>query len=69
MPHLQIDATISPINKKDNKCFQYAVTVTLNQKEIKKKKYTKTITKVRPFINNYKWKEEGSQMKKDSIML
>ena len=36
MPHLQIDATISPINKKDNKCFQYAVTVTLNQEEIGK---------------------------------
>ena len=29
-------ATINPINKKDNKCFQYAVTITLNNKEIKK---------------------------------
>ena len=29
-------ATIYPINKKDNKCFQYAVTVALNYKEIKK---------------------------------
>ena len=29
--------TINPINKKDNKCFQYAVTVTLIHKEIKKK--------------------------------
>ena len=28
--------TINPINKKDNKCFQYAVTVALNHKEIKK---------------------------------
>ena len=35
----------------------------------KKKKKTETITKVRPFINNYNWKEEGFQMKKDSIML
>ena len=26
---------INPINKKDNKCFQYAVTVALNDKEIK----------------------------------
>ena len=26
---------INPINKKDNKCFQYAVTVALNHKEIK----------------------------------
>ena len=29
-------ATISPINQKDNKCFQYAVTVALNNEEIKK---------------------------------
>ena len=30
-------ATINPINKKDNKCFLYAVTVALNHEEIKKK--------------------------------
>ena len=29
-------ATINPGNNKDNKCFQYAVTVALNHKEIKK---------------------------------
>ena len=29
-------AKINPINKKDSKCFQYAVTVTLNNDEIKK---------------------------------
>ena len=29
-------AAISPINKKDNKCFQYAVTFVLNYEEIKK---------------------------------
>ena len=28
--------TINPINKKDNKCFQYAVTVALNYEEIKR---------------------------------
>ena len=28
--------TINPVNKKDNKCFQYAVTVMLNHEEIKK---------------------------------
>ena len=28
-------ATINPINKKDNRCFQYAVAVTLNHGEIK----------------------------------
>ena len=27
-------AAINPINKKDNKCFQYAVTVALNYEEI-----------------------------------
>ena len=30
-------ARISHVNKKDNKCFQYAVTVTLNHEEIKNK--------------------------------
>ena len=29
-------ATINPINKKGNKCFQYTVKVVLNPKEIKK---------------------------------
>ena len=29
-------ATINPINKKDNKCFQYAVKVALNHEKIKK---------------------------------
>ena len=28
--------TINPINKEDNKCFQYTVTVTLNYEKIKK---------------------------------
>ena len=29
-------ATVNPINKKNNECFQYAVTVTLNYEEIGK---------------------------------
>ena len=29
-------ATVNPINKKDNKCSQYAVTIALNHEEIKK---------------------------------
>ena len=29
-------ATINPINKKDNKCFKYAVTIALNYDGIKK---------------------------------
>ena len=28
-------ATINPINKKDNRCFQYAITIALNYEEIK----------------------------------
>ena len=46
-------ATINPINKKDNKRFQYAVTVALNYGEIKKDPLR--ITKIKPFINKYKW--------------
>ena len=30
------NATVNPINKKSNKCFQYAVTSALNHEEIKK---------------------------------
>ena len=28
-------ATINPINKKDNRCFQYAITIALSYEEIK----------------------------------
>ena len=41
--------TINPINKKDNKCFQYAVTVAFNYEEIKKD--PQRITKINPFKN------------------
>ena len=44
-------ATINPINKKDNKCFQYAVTVSLNYEQIRK--HVERITKIKPFINKY----------------
>ena len=44
-------AMINPINKKDNKCFQYAVTVALKHKEIKKD--MQTTTKIKSFINKY----------------
>ena len=44
-------ATINPINKKDNKCFQYAVTVMLNYEEIGK--HSEKITKIKPFINKH----------------
>ena len=28
------NATVNPVNKKDDKCFQFAVTMTLNHEEI-----------------------------------
>ena len=31
------EATINPVNKKDNTCFQYTVKVALNHEEIKEK--------------------------------
>ena len=43
--------TINHVNKKDNKCFQCNVTVTLNYEEIKKD--PQRITKIKPFINKY----------------
>ena len=45
--------TINLINKKDNKCFQYVITTTLNHEEIKKD--PQRITKIKPFINKYNW--------------
>ena len=56
-------ATINPINKKNNKCFQYAVTVAVNHKEIQK--HAERITKIKPFINKYKWKGINFSSKKD----
>ena len=44
-------AIINPINKKDNKFFQYAVTVMLNHEEIAK--HFQRIIKINPFINKY----------------
>ena len=46
--------TINSINKKGNKCFQYAVTVMLNYEEIKSD--LQRITKIKLFINKYNWK-------------
>ena len=44
-------ATKNSINKKYNKCFQYALTVTLNYEE----KHAERITKIKNFVNKYKW--------------
>ena len=55
-------ATINPFNKKDNKCFQYAVTVMLNHEEIKKD--LQRITKIKPFMNKYNWENKFSIRKR-----
>ena len=47
-------ATISPKNK-DDKCFQYALTVALNYEQIKD--HPERISKIKPFIDQYNWKE------------
>ena len=45
------------INQKnnDNKCFQYAATLALNLNNIDKDR--QRISKIKPFINNYNWKD------------
>ena len=45
---------INPKNN-DNKCFQYAVILTLNLDKIKKK--TQRISKIKPFIEKYNWED------------
>ena len=49
MDKKQKKTAINPINKKYNKCFQYALTVPLNHEEIKKD--PQRITKIKPFMN------------------
>ena len=54
---------INPINKKDNKCFQYAVKVELNHEEIKKD--PQKITKIKPFIDKHNWEGLNCPLEKD----
>ena len=49
------NAIIDPINKKDSKSFQYAVTIALNHDEMKKD--PQRITKIKPFTDNIIGKE------------
>ena len=56
-------ATISPINKKDNKCFQYGVTIVLNCDKIGKN--SEIIIKIESFISNYNWEETNFPWGKD----
>ena len=56
------DATINPKNK-DDKCFQYAVTVALNYEEIKWD--PERLSNIKPFINKYSWKRINYPSKTD----
>ena len=56
-------ATMYPINKKENKCFQYAVTVALNHEEIGK--HAERIIKIKLFINKYQWERINFPSEKD----
>ena len=46
-------AAMNEFNKKHDKCFQDAVTIMLNHKEIKKD--SQRLTKIKPLINKYNW--------------
>ena len=46
--------TINPKNN-DDKCFQYALAIALNHRQIKKD--SQRISKIKPFIDLYNWKE------------
>ena len=47
--------TINPKNTKYNNCFQYAIIAELNYQNISH--HPERISKLRPFINNYNWKD------------
>ena len=47
-------ATINPKNK-DNECFKYAITTALNYGKINN--HSEKISKLKPFIDNYNWKD------------
>ena len=53
----------STINAKNNdhKCFQYAATLALNLDKINK--HPQRISKIKPFIDQYNWKDIGSTSK------
>ena len=50
--------TINPKNTKDNKCFQYAITVPLNNQKIGRN--PQRISKIKPHIAKYNWKDKFS---------
>ena len=50
-------ATINPKRTKDNNCFRYAIITALNHQNVNQ--HLERFSKLKPFINNYKWKEIG----------
>ena len=58
-------ATINPKNKNDNNCFQYTLTVALYHQNIRKD--PQRILKIKPFIDQYNWKDVPSRSKQKSL--
>ena len=56
-------ATINLINQNDTKCFQYAATLSLNDKEIRKE--SERITKIKLVIDKYNWEGINYSLEKD----
>ena len=56
-------ATINPMNKYNQKCFEYAETLALNQERIEKN--SERITKVKPFIDKHNFEELNDPSEKD----
>ena len=52
--------TINPKNKRDNKCFQYALTVALNHEKIKD--HPERISKIKPFIYHCKFETNNESI-------
>ena len=48
------------LQKSNNQCFEYAVTILLNNEEIKKD--LQRITKIKPFISKYNWEGINSEI-------
>ena len=57
-------STVNPQNE-DNKCFQYALTVALNYKEIES--HPETVSFVKSFTNKYNWKGINDPSKLDDL--
>ena len=56
-------ATINPKNKNDDKHMQYAISIALNHEQILKN--LQRITKTKPFINKYNWKDTNFSLHRE----